>query len=357
MGGQRPKTGSVEGDEPWLIVRAEAGPRIGIGHLMRCAALAQAWRDTGGRAVFASAGITSALDDLAAAEGWEVRTISASPGGDDDVRDTARIARSVNASWIVADGDDFGTDYQRSIKAEGFRLLAIEDGVKEGRYRADLVVNQNYGAAEAMYEDREEHSRLLLGTRYALLRRAFRVSERVERPVRTDGRHVLVTFGGGALTDSALVALEAVASAPLDGLEVVFVAGSTELATEARVEELRRRGRPVRYVGATKNIEELMRWADVAVIAAGGTLWESMCAGCAVVSFARNALQRRILGRLADDGVIRYVGDLDDVAPVDLTSEVVSLCESREARQSMARAGQRLVDGTGAARVVRVLHS
>jgi UDP-2,4-diacetamido-2,4,6-trideoxy-beta-L-altropyranose hydrolase len=36
-----------------LVIRADAAPRLGTGHVLRCLALAQAWRRSGGEAVFA----------------------------------------------------------------------------------------------------------------------------------------------------------------------------------------------------------------------------------------------------------------------------------------------------------------
>ena len=53
-----------------LLIRADAGCRIGIGHLMRGLALAQAWQSGGGRAVF----VAETVQELSArlrSEGFE----------------------------------------------------------------------------------------------------------------------------------------------------------------------------------------------------------------------------------------------------------------------------------------------
>ena len=39
-------------EEKHLVIRVDASTQIGTGHLMRCLALAQAWKDAGGQVTF-----------------------------------------------------------------------------------------------------------------------------------------------------------------------------------------------------------------------------------------------------------------------------------------------------------------
>ena len=38
----------------YLVIRADSTTQIGVGHVMRCLALGQAWQDNGGKVVFIS---------------------------------------------------------------------------------------------------------------------------------------------------------------------------------------------------------------------------------------------------------------------------------------------------------------
>src|SRR5258705_3656609 len=126
-----------------LILRADASARIGTGHVMRCLALAQAWLDGGGQACFACAECPPALQQRLAGEGVTSETIHAEPGGAEDARATARLARKRGARWIALDGYHFGPSYQAHLRAAGLRLLLLDDEARASSYEADLLLNQN----------------------------------------------------------------------------------------------------------------------------------------------------------------------------------------------------------------------
>ncbi len=83
------------------------------------------------------------------------------------------LAAAHRASWIVVDGYQFDIAYQRALKAAGLKVLVVDDGGRCGTYCADLVLDQNLDASEVAYSNREAYTRLLLGTRYVMLRREF----------------------------------------------------------------------------------------------------------------------------------------------------------------------------------------
>ena len=173
-----------------LCIRADAGPSMGIGHLMRCLALAQAWQDRGGAVTVVTAPGQAALQSRFVREGFAVRELKALPGTLADAVET--LATAATGGLLVVDGYQFGTDYLLALKAGKCRVLAVDDLGAIDLEAADLVLNQNMQATADLYGGRVAASRLLLGSSFALLRREF-LQERGIAAAPRDGvaRHVV----------------------------------------------------------------------------------------------------------------------------------------------------------------------
>ena len=212
-----------------LLIRADGGPQIGTGHLMRCLALAQHWLLERGPVTFLLAADAPTFSARLRGEGGDRQLIDVEPGSEADAQATSTAAAELGARWIVCDGYHFGADYQRRLKADGRRLLFVDDYGHGGEYCADLVLNQNLYAEPSPYARRETATELLLGSRYALLRREFVAAERPgggQRIVPPDATRILITLGGAdpaGFTAVAVAALGGLAgkSAPFEGLVVV----------------------------------------------------------------------------------------------------------------------------------------
>lgn len=338
--------------EKVLLVRADADDRMGSGHVMRCLALAQTWQEVGGQVTFLSAIAPGATRERLASENVGVVDLSAEPGGGEDAVETIVLAGRLNASWVVTDGYHIGADHQRAVKDAGLSLLCVDDYGHAGCYCCDLVVNQNVYATESFYLRHESHTRLLLGLRYALLRREFRAWGQRRRETPQTARRILVTLGGGDPENVTLKVIHAIQQAGLAALEAVVIAGGTSRRDEQLRAAVADSRAPIRLERSVTNMPELMAWADMAVSGGGGTCSEMAYMGLPnlVLILAEN--QRINAETFAAKGAAVCLGEGGEVSPARLAHELAQLADSPARRRAMSRKGQELVDANGGKRVV-----
>ncbi len=332
-----------------LLIRADASLAIGTGHVMRCLALAQAWQDAGGTASLATAELPDALLPRFPAEGIPLGRVHAAPGGPEDAGETVAHARRLGASWVVIDGDRFDSKFLQTVRAAGFRVLLIDDFADRESFPADLILNPNLDDDESAYRKRGATALMLMGPSYILLRREFRQGIE-KREIRQAGRKILVTLGRS--DPENLTPKIAGALAQCSDLEVTVIAGAGYNNTD----ELRKmKAANLRIVFNPPNMAHFMKDSDQAVIAAGGTLWELLSVGCAVLSYSRNIVQNRVIQALSHRGAVVDMGETRGFDPAELAASVKELADSRGARERMTNLGSRIVDGTGATRVVETI--
>ncbi len=332
-----------------LLIRADASLAIGTGHVMRCLALAQAWQDAGGAASLAVAEMPDALSPRVLAEKVSLNRLDVTPGGLEDVRATVAHAHRLKADWVVIDGDRFGNDFLEAVRNAGFRTMLLDDFANRETFPADLIVNPNLDEDGQQYRKRGATAQLLMGPSYILLRREFRQSAD-RREVRQTGNKILVTLGGS--DPENLTPKIADALARCSDLEVTAIAG----AGYDNADELRNlKGDNIRVVFNPANMAQLMKDADQAIIAAGGTLWELLSMGCAVLSYSRNIVQASVVNELSRRGMVVDMGGTCHFDPAALLVSVMELANSPLARDRMATLGCSILDGRGAARTVKAM--
>jgi UDP-2,4-diacetamido-2,4,6-trideoxy-beta-L-altropyranose hydrolase len=216
-----------------------------------------------------------ALEERLQAENTKVIRLPPCAPPEDSHR-TADFARQLNAEWVVVDAYQFGFDCQHAINQSGKKLLLLDDNGDCAEYVADLVLNPNLHAHESMYAKRAPHTRLLLGPRFALLRREFTKYAGRKWETSREIRKLLVTFGGSDPLNLTQFVLEAFDGIKEKDLHVTVVVGGgnphlsklQELAAAARF--------PVQLITDASDMGAIMAETDIAISAAGSTCWE-MC--------------------------------------------------------------------------------
>ncbi|PYV77358.1 MAG: UDP-2,4-diacetamido-2,4,6-trideoxy-beta-L-altropyranose hydrolase [Acidobacteria bacterium] len=339
-----------------LIIRADATAAIGHGHVMRCLALAQAWQDRGGECVFAMAEPIPEMKARLCTEGFEVIPFTVASGSSDDAAQLAELARVRDASWIVVDGYQFRAEYHRALKSAGVRLLVIDDSGHAGSYCSDLVLDQNAGTRESFYDRRAPYTELLLGSRYAMLRREFTRCREWKREIPPIASKILVTMGGSDPENLSLSVLQSLSFSQLKGVEVTVVCGGSNPHVSALKTLAEKSAGSLRLIVGANDMSELMAWADVAVSSAGSTCWEMCMLGlpAVVIDAAPNQLplaqeldRRKIAVHMSRPGL--------DIS--QLAAKIEWLVNAPEVRSIMSANASQLVDGRGAERVVAAMQA
>ena len=339
-----------------LLIRADASVSIGTGHVMRCLALAQAWQDAGGHVFFAMAESTTAIRARVAAESCEVADILAGAGTVGDALQTAELAKNSKCEWLAVDGYQFGEDYQRAITAQGWKLLFLDDYGHTGEYLANVVLNQNVSANEALYGNRSPKTRLLLGPRYCLLRREFSAWRDWKREVPAIGRRVLVTMGGSDPENFTARAMDALIRTEIEELEAIVVVGGSNPHAETLERTAAESRKKIRVGRDVANMAELMAWADVAVSSAGTTCWELCLLALPSLLVDVAANQTALAQEMARLGCAIHVGGPKDYTAEQLADQIEALLRSGDRRVDLSLRCRELVDGRGAQRVVSAMH-
>jgi UDP-2,4-diacetamido-2,4,6-trideoxy-beta-L-altropyranose hydrolase len=340
-----------------LLIRADASVAVGTGHVMRCLALAQAWQDAGGCATFAMAESTPAIKDRLGNEGVRLVEIEGSPGGGAELEQTIALARNCGATWVVADGYEFDAGYQRALKDAGLKVLLLDDNGRGGSYAADVVVNQNIHAHENLYKDRTPHTKLVLGTKYALLRREFASLHGEQREIPSVARSILVALGGSDPDNVTLRVLQAMDQVVVPDLQISVVVGGSNPHLAAIAESAAKARHRCSILENVANMGEVIVWADLAISAAGSVCWEYCALGLPAVVVAVAENQVSAAEALHASGAARLIPGGARFAVVEMAELITRLVNSIEERRSLSQVARTLVDGGGASRVVSILLS
>ena len=258
---------------------------------------------------------------------------------------------------LILDGYHFDAEYERAARSAGAPVVTIDDDGERPTFEANVVLNQNIEAPDLDYR-LPPGGKALLGTQYALLRPEFTESTRAERVHRETATKVLVTMGGADPhnhTLTVLHALDRVSELVEPEIQVTVIVGAANPHRPALEHQIQRARYAADLVYDVSDMPRRMVEADVAISAAGTTVWELcyLAVPSLVVAVAENQIGIA-RGSAAAGAVINLsaAGGLD----VDsMASEISELLTNKEHRVSLSRHAAKLVDGKGAERVVDAL--
>lgn len=356
-----------------VLFRADGSAAIGVGHLVRCGALARELceRECEVHLVVGASPAPPqwALDLF---PGRIHQLVPSSPLHEDDgeplahagwlpgsqADDAAQVIDIINrhldqmVDWIVVDHYALDARWHRSLSGHCRRLLAIDD-LADRNLEVHRVLDQNRDPSIAFQEYEpyvDSEVMIMAGPTWALLRNEFRDTRSSNWSAPHDPPRLLVVMGGSDPKGLTAKVIESFAkiSRPI---ELVAVVGDP-----AQAEDLRARGDLLGLVldvrVAESNMASLMASVDFAISASGSTVWELCCMGVPMALIAEEVNQAAVVAQAVHAGAAVQVSSLDGE---EIREVLDTMMRDSTRLKLMAGAGQALVDGEGAGRVCDIM--
>jgi UDP-2,4-diacetamido-2,4,6-trideoxy-beta-L-altropyranose hydrolase len=334
-----------------LVLRVDASPVLGTGHLMRSIALGQAWCDLGGRVVVATATEERPLLDRLAREDFEVYRVPSSWPDEPAAGDLSGLLETLPGAGVVVDGYHFAERYLAALHETGRPVVVVDDLAHLGYYDVDLVVNQNLHATTSLYRT-GQRTRLLLGPSYALLRREFDRAEPPRRRTAAVARRLLVTVGGADPRDVTRRILGALRLLGDPHLDVTVVVGAANPGIDRVRADAELLVGPCRVIVAAENMARIYERADLAISAAGTSTWELARLATPALLLETAPSERLLVQGLRRIGLFESLGDPAELTAAAMARRIAARRADRVWRRAMSVLGPRTVDGRGRDRVV-----
>lgn len=310
-----------------IVIRAEGGPGIGMGHVMRMLALADKLREFS-EVVFACR--DNGQFELGARyiEGCGYTVVKTNKLGLFE-----RLAQ-IGGDCLITDSYDVDEGYFYRTK-DIFGITGYMDDLNQIRIYADFIINQN------IYADNIEYkagigTKLLLGTEYVLLRDEFR--NLPKRITRVHIKDVLITLGGadpGNLSETIASELSKVFT------EITFHIAVGPSFTNR--DSLKRMAGGNIVLHHNPKMSELMLKCDAAISACGSTVYELYACRTPVIGVVAANNQIMAARKMESIDILKY-----SKGPEDIIRHLESL--DFETRVKMSEAAGKLVDGYGSIR-------
>ena len=335
-----------------ILIRVDGNETIGLGHMMRCLSVADALKKRGSEIVFVTA------DDKCAAlldrRGYPHISLNTDYSEMDGETDRLlELIAEYQPDAVLVDSYFVTESYLRCVKSVA-RLIYMDD-LAAFAYPADVLINYNIFADPEAYQqlyDGMTCPSMLLGTTYTPLRAEFSTVLPHEQP--DTAYRILVSTGGA---DSLHIALQTVRylkehAGTFRSYRFTLIVG----ASNQDIDAIRAIAEELPFVSIASNVQnmsEVMLQHDMAISAAGSTLYELCACAIPTVTYILADNQAPAAKVFDTKGIMVNVGDVRAMPQfIETTLQtVLSLSVDLEKRARMSEAARQVTDGKGADRL------
>ncbi|MBK7666186.1 MAG: UDP-2,4-diacetamido-2,4,6-trideoxy-beta-L-altropyranose hydrolase [Sphingobacteriaceae bacterium] len=319
--------------KPNIAIRADGNAKIGLGHIHRTLALASYLKDFF-EIKYYSVKADELVCGLVKSSGFILVNL----------KDSEEFISEISKTDIVVlDGYSFKTDYQKALKTNGNKVIAIDD-LNEWENVADVVINHGYSGKEYKLSS---NSKLYAGLEYAIIKSEILGASKSQEKKSTN--KVLVCIGG---TDPEGYSEKIVTSLLKETEKQISILTYPLNSAFKSLEKLasQNEGRLKLFHSLdTTDLMKLIQSNDIAILQPSNIALEAAALGIHISLIQTAENQKYILGNLVNNSCAVKL-DADHIGK-DINSITLEHINEQIKKQS------KLLDGKSPARILDVVNS
>ena len=312
-------------------IRADGGCEIGMGHIMRCLALAKEikkysnvffiCRTDNPLSIKYSAGI-----NLIRKNGFEIKFIDEERLKEDIIK--------IDADCIITDSYDVDEEYFDVLKQRFNYSGCFDDENICSFFNVDFLINQNFYGSELKYNVNKD-TVMMLGSEFVILRDEFRKIN-IQKIIKKDIQNIMVTVGGSDNNNNTEKIIKQFLNSQYV-LNIVVGSGFNNIDILKKYENNKI------ILNYNADMKKLMNECDVCISSCGSTIYELIRLGVPLIGI-----------KVIDNQEVLY----DYIKNNDLgeASEINNLCNdlqrlTYERRLMLNKKLPKIIDGMGVSKI------
>lgn len=312
-------------------IRADGGCEIGLGHIMRCLALAKELRKHND--VFFICRTDNPLSGKYRAGINLIRQNKFLIQAIDEKRLKEDIV-NIKADCIITDSYDIDEEYFDILKKHFKFSGCFDDENICSFFNVDFLINQNFYGPDLNYKSNSD-TIMMLGSDYVILRDEFRKSN-ITKTINKEIKNIMVTVGGSDNSNNTEKIIKQFLNSTYD-LNVVIGSGFNNIDI---LEKYKGNNIKLHY---NANMKKLMNECDVCISSCGSTIYELISLGVPLIGI-------KVIDN--QDVLYDYIGKYN----LGMTSEISNIMNSvqmltYEKRKMLSEKLPHIIDGFGVNRI------
>lgn len=291
-----------------ILVRADNSSQVGMGHFNRCSALAHEFA-VNSHNVFLVTSETSIIpvwiqqvykNTLRVSKEWDI---------DSERPVIEELLRNNRIDIVIIDTYRATKTYYEFI-LDYANFLVVFDDMGSIDVPAKILINGNIYAPQMPYSQCDKDTLLLLGSEYLALRPLFKKVKPIE--IRREVKKVLITFGGGDILNSTPVIINTLMHSlgMVKNMEYYVLVGPGFKNID-QIEDVCKGFNNIKLIFNPENVVDIMKEMDLAISAAGSTVYELACLGIPNIIFTVVDNQELIAKTMCNEGICLDAGDFN----------------------------------------------